>query len=117
VSQRSNGFLHANDRLHSVNNDEQCHAEVRGAKSEGTRLSGAAPDCPVQQYDKAPERSTAQNPNGCADVARTGQCIVTVRWRTGLSGASITSRNQQTPRSGWEAINTPTTSFTPIQAL
>jgi hypothetical protein len=92
--------------------------EVRAQKSEGTGLSGVAPDCPVQLKDKRPQRSTAQNPNGCADVARTGQCTVTVRWRTGLSDAPIASRIQPTARSGWEAINThPTTSFTTIQAF
>jgi hypothetical protein len=117
VSQRSNGSLHANGQLHRVYCDEQCHAEVRAAKSEVTKLSGVAPDCPVQQDDKALQRSTAQNPNSCADVARTGQCTVTVGWRTGLSGAPIDSRNQPTTRSGWEAINTPTTSFTSIQAF
>jgi hypothetical protein len=61
----------------------------------------------VQLEDKGLQRSTAQNPNGCADVARTGQCIVPVRWRTGLSGAPIASKIQPTARSGWEAINTP----------
>jgi hypothetical protein len=66
-----------------------------------------APDCPVQQDDKALQRSTAPNSNGCADVARTGQCTLTVRWHIGLSGAPIASRNQPTTRSGWEAINTP----------
>jgi hypothetical protein len=45
-------------------------------KSEGTGLSGVAPDCPVQQDDKRLQRSTAPNPNGCADVARTEQCTV-----------------------------------------
>jgi hypothetical protein len=101
-----------------MNSDEQCHAEVRAAKSEVTGLSGVAPDYPVQQDDKVPQRSTAQNPNGCADVARTRQSTVTVRWRTGLSGSPIDIRIQPTPRSGWEAINTPpTTSFTPIQAF
>jgi hypothetical protein len=63
--------------------------------------------CQVQQDDKAPQWSTAQNPNSCADVARTGRCTVTVQWRTGLSGAPIENRNQPTARSGWEAINTP----------
>jgi hypothetical protein len=63
--------------------------------------------CLVQQDDKAPQQSTAQNPNGCADVVHIGQCLVTVRWRTGLYGAPIASRNQPTDRSGWEAINTP----------
>jgi hypothetical protein len=83
------------------------NAEVRAQKSEGTGLSGVAPNCPVQQDDKAPQRSTALNHNGCADMARTEQCTVTVWWRTGLSGAPIANRNQPTARSGWEAINTP----------
>jgi hypothetical protein len=61
----------------------------------------------VQLEDKHLQRSTALNPNGCTDVACTGQCTVTVRWRTELSGAPIASRNQPTTRSGWEAINTP----------
>jgi hypothetical protein len=71
------------------------------------RRSQRAPDCPVQLEDKCLQRSTAPNPNGCADVTRTGQCTVPVRWRTGLSGAPIASRNQPTTRSGWAAINTP----------
>jgi hypothetical protein len=53
-------------------------AEVRTAKSEGTGLSGVAPDCPVPQGDKAPTIYFAPNPNGW------------VMWRrTGLSGAPI----------------------------
>jgi hypothetical protein len=108
VRQRINGSLRANGRLRR---DEQFRAEVRAAKSEVIGLSGVAPDCPVQQDDKAPQRSTAQNSNGCADVARTGQCTVTVRWRTGLSGAPIASRVQPTARSGQEAINTPIQAF------
>jgi hypothetical protein len=76
--------------------DEHCKSEVRAQKSEGTGLSGVATDYQVQLEDKHLQRSTAQNPNGCADVARTG-----------LSDASIASRIQPTARSGWEAINTP----------
>jgi hypothetical protein len=34
--------------------------EVRLQKSEVTGLSGVAPDCPVQQKDKALQRSTVQ---------------------------------------------------------
>jgi hypothetical protein len=65
-----------------------------------------APDCPVQLEDKALQRSTDQNPNGCADVARTGQCTVLVRWRTRLSGAPIASSlGQRLQVVG--AINTP----------
>jgi hypothetical protein len=70
---------------------DSASTEVRAQKSEGTELSGVAlsgmaPDCPVQLEDKRLQQSTAPNPNGCADVARTGQCTVAVRWRTGLSG-------------------------------
>jgi hypothetical protein len=81
----------------------QC-ATVPRQKSE--RRSQKAQDCPVQQDDKTSQRSTAQNTNGCADVVRTGQCTMTVRWRTRPSGAPIASRIQPTARSGWEAINT-----------
>jgi hypothetical protein len=78
------------------------NSKVRGHRTVrcGTRLSGAA-------KDKRLQWSTAPNPNGFDDVARTGQCTVTVRWCTGLSGAPIASRIQPTTRSGWEAINTP----------
>jgi hypothetical protein len=47
VSQRSNGSLRANGRLCRVNIDEQCCEEVRAQKSEGTGLSGVAPNCLV----------------------------------------------------------------------
>jgi hypothetical protein len=56
-----------------MNSGEQCHTEVRAQKSEVTGLPGVAPDCPVQQKDKALKRSTAPNPNERADVARTEQ--------------------------------------------
>jgi hypothetical protein len=107
VSQRSNGSQRTNGRLCRVYINEQCRAEVRAAKSEVTKRSGVAPDCPMHQNDKALQRSTAPDPNGCADVARTRQCTVTVWCRIGLSGAPIDSRNQPTARSGWEAIIPP----------
>jgi hypothetical protein len=69
VSQRSNGSLQSATMRYSA------AAEVRAEKSEGTRLSGVAPDCPVQLEDKTYQQSTSLNPNGCADVARTRQCI------------------------------------------
>jgi hypothetical protein len=56
-----------------VHSGKQCHVEVRAQKSEVTGLSGVALDCPVQQKDKELQRSTAPNPNGRTDVARTGQ--------------------------------------------
>jgi hypothetical protein len=82
-------------------------SEVRAQKSEGTGLSGVAPDCPVQQDDKGSNGRPALNPNGCVDVARTGQCTVAVRWRTGLSGAPITSSLHQRLWKCLGAINTP----------
>jgi hypothetical protein len=55
-------------------------AEVKAVNSEGTGLSGVAPDCPVPQGDKAPTVDFAPNPNGW------------VTWqRTGMSGAPIAS--------------------------
>jgi hypothetical protein len=86
---------------------QRLSAKAIVSRQKSERRSQRAPDCPVQLEDKAPQQSTAPNPNGCANVARTGQCTVTVRWHNGLSGAPIASRNQPTTRSGWEAINTP----------
>jgi hypothetical protein len=62
--------------------------ESEAQKSEGTGLYGVAPDCPVQQDDRRLQRSTAQNPNGYADMACTGQYIVPIWWRTRLSGGA-----------------------------
>jgi hypothetical protein len=68
MSQWSNGSLRTNGRLRRVYSGEQCTQ-----KSEVTGLSGVAPNYPVQQDDKALQRSTAPNPNRRADVAHTGQ--------------------------------------------
>jgi hypothetical protein len=46
---------------------------LNSAVKELERRSQRSPDCPVQQKDKRLQRSTAPNPNGHADVARTGQ--------------------------------------------
>jgi hypothetical protein len=73
VSQWSNGSLLANGRLQNATVLNSAAAKVRAQKSEVTGLSGMAPDYPVQQDDKALQWSTAPNPNGRADVARTGQ--------------------------------------------
>jgi hypothetical protein len=62
-----------------MNSDEQCRDR-----------SQRSPNCPVQQKDKALQRSTAPNPNGRADVAHTG-----------LSGAPIDSKVSQQLGSGW----------------
>jgi hypothetical protein len=107
VRQRSNGSLLNQRSTVEMSEQNSATTEVRAQKSKGTGLSSEAPGCLVQLEDKHLQRSTAQNPKSSADVTRIGQCTVTVRWRTGLSGAPIASRSQPTARSGWEAINTP----------
>jgi hypothetical protein len=72
VSQRSNGSLRANGRLQNATVVNSAATEVIAQKSEVTGLSGVALDYAMQQDDKALQRSTAPNPNGRADVARTG---------------------------------------------
>jgi hypothetical protein len=87
VCQRGNGYLR-NGRLlqrYSV------AAEVRAVSQRGTGLSVMAPDCPVQQEDKAPTVARSPNPNSWVTWRRTEQRIVPVRWCTGLSGAPIAS--------------------------
>jgi hypothetical protein len=86
---------------------QQSPARMNSASQKSERRSPRAPDCPVwhrtvwcSKTTKGSNGRPAPNPNGCADMARTGQCTVTVRWRTGLSGAPIASRNQPTARSG-----------------
>jgi hypothetical protein len=79
VSQRSNDSLAPTVDCADGNSGEQCHAKVRAAMSEGTGLSGVAPDYPVQLKDKSSNGRPAPNPNGYADVARTRQCTVAVR--------------------------------------
>jgi hypothetical protein len=59
-------------------------AEVRATKSEGTGLSGVAPDCPVLQEDKASNGRPAPNPNGRLMWQCIGQRTVPVRWHTRL---------------------------------
>jgi hypothetical protein len=66
-----------------VYSGKQCRTETRTQKSEATELSDAA-------KDKELQRSIAPNPNGRADVTRTG-----------LSGVPITGRFHQWLGSGW----------------
>jgi hypothetical protein len=91
----------ANGLLQKYLPREQCAAEVRAAKSEGTGLSDVAPDCPVPQEDKAPTVDSTPNPNGWVTWQRTGQRTVPVRWRTRLSGAPIAISLPNGYQSGW----------------
>jgi hypothetical protein len=96
-----NGYLHATVDSGSGNSAAQCAAEVRAAKSEGTVLSGVAPDCSMLQEDKGPTIVFAPNPNGWVTWRGTGQCTIPVRWRTGLSGAPIASSLPNGYLGGW----------------
>jgi hypothetical protein len=68
-----NVYLRATVDCKSTDEVNSAAAEVRVAKSEGTGLSGVAPDCPVPQGDKAPTVDFAPNPNGWVTWRRTGQ--------------------------------------------
>jgi hypothetical protein len=76
----------------------QCVAEVRGAPDSEQELSGVAPDCPVPQEDNGTNDQLLPNPNGWVTWRRTGQPIVPVRWRIGLSGAPIDNNHPQPPQ-------------------
>jgi hypothetical protein len=107
VRQRNNGSLRQRPTLQSATVGYSAVVEVRAAKSEGTRQSGVAPDCPVPQEDKVSNGRPAPNPNGWLTWRHTGQRTVIVRWCTGLSGAPITSSLHQRLWKWLEAINTP----------
>ena len=100
MSQRSNGYLGQRSTLQSVKVGYSVAAEVSAVKSEGTGLSGVAPDYLMPQEDKAPTVDPAPNPNGWVTWRRTGQGIVPVRC----------AHRQQPPQRLWKwlkAINTP----------
>jgi hypothetical protein len=77
---------------------EQCSYSAT-QKSE-QKVKGA-PDCLVQQDDKAPTVDRAPNPNNWVTWRRTGQLTRHVRWRTGLSIAPIASSLPQRLLGGW----------------
>jgi hypothetical protein len=89
-----NSYLRATVDSDSGNSAAQCATEVRAAKSK-------APDCPVPQEDKGPTVVFAPNPNGWVTWQGTGQCIVPVRWHTGLSGVPIASSLPTGYLGGW----------------
>jgi hypothetical protein len=82
VSQWSNGNLASTVDYKR----ERCKSEVRAESQNTPDMSSVPPDCPVQLKDKGFQRSTAPNPNGRADVARTGPWTVPVRCATEQSG-------------------------------
>jgi hypothetical protein len=88
VSQQSNGSLLIQRSTVEMSKRNSAAQKSEAHKSEGTGLSGVAPDCLVQLDDKGSNGQPASNPNSCADVARTGQ-------RIGLSGAPIASSLHQ----------------------
>jgi hypothetical protein len=101
MSQRATTIQRQRSTLQSATVSHSAAAEVRAAKSEGTGLSGVAPDYPMPQEEKAPTIDFALNPNDWVTWRGTGQCTVPVRWRTGLSGAPIASSLPNCYLSGW----------------
>jgi hypothetical protein len=69
----------------------EVRATTRGAPDSAQYLSGAAPECPVPQKDKAPMVETART---LTDGFVAG-APDSVRWRTGLSGAPIDNSHPQ----------------------
>jgi hypothetical protein len=80
---------------------------MNNVATESERRNQRAPDCPMQLEDKSSNGRPAPNLNGWADVAHTGQCTVSVRWRTALFGAPIASSFHQRLWKWLGAINTP----------
>jgi hypothetical protein len=58
---------------------EQCNSECQSRSQRGTGLSGATPDCPVPQEDRASNGRPAPSPNGRMTWRRTGHCPVAHR--------------------------------------
>jgi hypothetical protein len=83
------------------NSVAHCVEEVRAASQRGTGLSGAPPDCLVPQVDKGANSQLLQNPNVWVTWRGTGHRTVSVRWRTGLSGAPIDSSLSNGYLGGW----------------
>jgi hypothetical protein len=93
--------LRANGRLQkgTVMNSVAQKSDRRSQRSPD--MSGVAPDCLVQVQDNDSNGQIAPNPNGRANVARTGQWTVVVRCATGLSGVPIASKVSQRLGSDW----------------
>jgi hypothetical protein len=55
---------------------EQCNSECQSRSQRGIGLSGATPDCPVPQEDRASNGRPAPSPNGRLTWRRTKHCLV-----------------------------------------
>jgi hypothetical protein len=85
--------------------NEQCNSECQSRSQRGTGLSGATPDCPVPQEDRASNGRPAPSPNSRMTWWRTGHCPVAHRT------VRCAHRQQPTPTATiWlVAINTTST--------
>jgi hypothetical protein len=108
--------LRVNGRLQkwTVMNSARQKSEQQSQRS--LDMSSVAPDCLVQLQDKGSNGQLAPNPNGHADVARTGQWIVVVQCAPGLSSVPIASKTSQWLGSGVYKYPL-TTSFIGIQVF
>jgi hypothetical protein len=90
VSQWCNG-RYAQRSTAKVNSEVNSARQKSEQRSQSAPdMSGVALDCPVQLQDKGSNGQVAPNPNGRADMARTG-----------LSSVPIASKNNQRLGSGW----------------
>jgi hypothetical protein len=93
----------------STMQSEQCNSECQSRSKRGTGLSGAAPDCPVPQEDRASNSRPAPSPNGRMTWRRTGHCPVAHR----TVRCALRQQTSSTARFWLVAINTtPTGHFT-----
>jgi hypothetical protein len=77
---------------------EQCNSECQSRSQRGTGLSGATPDCPVPQEDRASNGRPAPSPNDRMTWRRNGHHPVAHRT---LFGAPFASRLHQRLVFGW----------------
>jgi hypothetical protein len=101
MCQRSNDYLRQLSTLTAGTVQHSTAQESEQRSQRGTGLSGVASNYPVLQEDKAPTVDSAPNPNDWVTWRRNGQGIVSVRWRTGLSGAPIANSLPNGYQSGW----------------
>jgi hypothetical protein len=89
ISRRSSAIIHRTVRCtsgataicaqRSTLQSEQCNSECQSRSQRGTGLSGATPDCPVPQEDRASNGRPAPSPNDRMTWQRTGHCSVAHR--------------------------------------
>ena len=76
---------------------EQCNSECQSRSQRGTGQSGATPDCPVPQEDRASNGRPAPSVNGRMTWRRTGHCPVAHRTLFGGAPDTVQCAHRQQP--------------------